>query len=344
MTLLRKVDVDAATSKKNNDASASKDKVKTITSLLSSSTLNDDSEDSNNEDDTSTSNPSSKEQEVEVEDPPSSSTTTTILVYTHEELTAMREVQRLLQEKHGMGPDTIGLKYIALVTMIAKNRPEETCEKILKFFKALATVGIHSLTDEDLSIRHKSSPLDDYLKVYHLCGVDTLGRDSMWIYADEHSIKYNTEDEQQCAVWAGILYHFAIHANPHTLRQGLGIFCIDTSHQPASTNKAAEAKMQKINQSYPMRPQTILIAGASKTKRIIINAIITVASLFTKEKILKRIKFVSVAQAMEQYPTKGYPQYLPGGQGRQGGEEGDEPMNVMEWTQQRIDSFPVPQL
>jgi hypothetical protein len=102
--------------------------------------------------------------------------------------------------------------------------------------------------------------------------------------------------------------------------------------------------VEKIDQSYPMRPQTILIAGASKTKRIVINALIKVASLFAKEKILKRIKFVSVAEAMEQYPAKGYPNYLPGGQGRQGGGKGDESRNVMEWTQQRIDSFPVPQL
>jgi hypothetical protein len=204
------------------------------------------------EDDDSTSSPTS----VMVTDGPTTAkeeellagsltTTTTKLVYTEEELTAMREVQRLLQEKHGMGPDTIGLKYIALVTMIAKNRPEETCEKILKFFKALATVGIHSLTDDDLSTRHKSSALDDYFKIYHLCGVDTLGRDSMWIHS-EHSSPSSTEEEQQCVVWAGILYHFAIHSNPNTLRNGLNIFCIDISHQPVSSNKAAEAKWKKL--------------------------------------------------------------------------------------------------
>ena len=43
----------------------------------------------------------------------------------------------------------------------------------------------------------------------------------------------------------------------------------------------------------PLRPQTILIAGASYPLRIIIKTLIMITSVFSKKKVLDRIKFVS---------------------------------------------------
>jgi len=95
-------------------------------------------------------------------------------------------------------------------------------------------------------------------------------------------------------------------------------------------------KLQKLNQAFPMRPQTIKLAGASRIKRILINGLIRVASLFTKQKILDRIQFVSVEEAVNSIPKESAPRYLGGGGG------GIEDMN--QWITDRVLSLPIPTL
>jgi hypothetical protein len=86
----------------------------------------------------------------------------------------------------------------------------------------------------------------------------------------------------------------------------------------------------------PMRPQALLIAGASLPLRVIINSLILVASFFSKSKILDRIKFVNIEEALNSVPMKSAPAYLGGG--------GRDIQDIVQWTKDRIDGFPVPVL
>ena len=275
--------------------------------------------------------------------------------YTDEELDAMRQVKELLHshnEKHDLDGksstmidyERVGLKYIAMTTIISKNRPDEAFDKIKKFLLALIQVELtaDAVSDEELSGDDDCmQELKGYFIPYHTCGVDEFGRDSMWIRGNDRV--YITLEEQQKNVKAGILYHMAIHSNPNTLRYGLANFVIDITDKPTTTSSsaasAAESKLQKINQSFPLRPQAILIVGATGLKRMVVNALIKVASIFTKIKILQRIKFTSVEEAIELFPNDTQPLHY-GGKGLNGITQEDIPM----WVKERIESFPIPEL
>ena len=88
-----------------------------------------------------------------------------------------------------------------------------------------------------------------------------------------------------------------MHADALSLRKGI-TFVVDTSNKPVKKAKN-DQKLQKTWQAMPTRPQAILIAGASLPLRVVIKTSIGVASLFTKQKVLDRIKFVKVSDALE---------------------------------------------
>ena len=142
------------------------------------------------------------------------------------------------------------------------------------------------------------------------------------------------EEVESYVIRASVMYHVAIHADAVSLREGI-TFVIDTSQRPPKRAKN-EAKLQKTWQSMPMRPQALLIAGASLPLRVIINSLILVASLFTKQKILDRIKFVKVEDALNTVSNESAPTYLGG--------KGGNIKDIVQWTRDRIDGFPVPNL
>ena len=102
----------------------------------------------------------------------------------------------------------------------------------------------------------------------------------MWIRAPKEP---HEEAMETAVVRAAIMYHTAIHADPISLR---GItFIIDTSNKSAKQRRPTnDKKLQKTWQAMPLRPQTVLIAGASYPLRIIINTLITITSIFSKKK------------------------------------------------------------
>ena len=79
-----------------------------------------------------------------------------------------------------------------------------------------------------------------------------------------------------------------------------------------------------------------MIAGASTIMRVSINVLIKIASVFTKQKILDRIEFVTVEHATESIPKASVPKYLGG--------PGGGINNTAEWVTQRIHSFPIPNI
>jgi hypothetical protein len=248
--------------------------------------------------------------------------------YSNEELEAMRQVRQDLIEVRKIDPSRIGLKTLALTTIVAKLRVDDAAKKYVTYLKAVDKCGVPSLRDDEvLNMSHAA--LKERLNSYAICGRDGEGRSIMWVKGQKEP--YPEEIEAQ-VVKAAIMYHTAIHADAISLRNGI-TFIVDTSNKPARKAKN-DQKLQKTWQAMPMRPQAILIAGASFPLRIIINTLIGVASLFTKQKVLDRIKFVSAADAFDSVPKESAPTYLGG--------EGGNIKDIVKWTKDRLDGFPVP--
>ena len=60
----------------------------------------------------------------------------------------------------------------------------------------------------------------------------------------------------------------------------------------------------------PLRPQKIFILGAGWLKRLLINSLISFASLFTKEKVIDRIQFADIEEVKEVVPLASLPRYI----------------------------------
>lgn len=250
------------------------------------------------------------------------------IVYTTEELKTMGEVKSRLEQEDGV--KFVNPRFLAYTVIASKGRVGDATKKYRQFLKSLEPFDYDIVeSDEDLW-GTDTDETERFLRSHYApCGVDNEGRQVMWIRGDDPVMPH----EERASVRAGILYVVAIHGDNKSLREGI-TFVIDTSKSKKKMGN--EAKLQKMNQSFPLRPQAIYLAGASATMRIVINGLIRIASFFTKQKILDRIKFVSLEEAMESMPKESGPKYLGGGGG------GIE--DVVEWTKKRYECLPVPAL
>ena len=121
-----------------------------------------------------------------------------------------------------------------------------------------------------------------FLNQYALCGQDHAGRSIMWIRAPKWTA-WGSHGNR-----GSTCRNYVPYRNPRRsdIIAGHGItFIIDTSNKSAKQRRPTnDKKLQKTWQAMPLRPQTILIAGASYPLRIIINTLITITSIFSKKK------------------------------------------------------------
>lgn len=251
------------------------------------------------------------------------------IVYTDEELDAMRAVRARLSEEHAIEQSRVGSIFLAVTTINCKLRVEETATKINKLLELMEQLGCPDGIDDEL---WKPDAAHE-LKPYAPAGKDRNGLQTSWIRGGGKVAK----EKERHHVQACIMQHMAIHADSRTLRNGLS-FVIDVSgtdmeKQPKVGN---EKVIQSFYQAIPQRPQAILIAGSSFITRTFINASIKLASLFIKQKILQRIKFVSVDEAKERLPLKSAPVYVGG--------KGGCIENYEEWVKGRLEMLPKPEL
>ena len=249
------------------------------------------------------------------------------IVYTTEELHAIREAKAKLDADPKVG--FVNTRFLAYTTIVSKLRVDETVQKYKKFIKAINSCGVPLVeSDEDL---WSDPDIPGHLRQYYkACGPDFNGRSILWIQGDTIPV-----DQEATSVRAGILYTVAIHGDVKSLREGI-TFVIDLTKASKDKRVGNESKLQRVNQSYPIRPQIILFAGASMAYRVVVNSLITVASLFTKQKILQRIRFASMDQAKERVPLNSAPVYVGGG--------GGDIQDVVEWTKERYYKIPIPAL
>jgi CRAL/TRIO domain len=248
--------------------------------------------------------------------------------YSPEEIQTIREVKRRLEEEDKLS--YVNLRFLAFTVVICKNRVEDSLQKYRKLIKAMSSCGMPIIeSDEEL---WSDKNMEDHLRNYYAaCGVYFENRQIMWIRGGEPI----QEGDEKSAIRAGIVYVIAVHADNVSIREGI-TFVLDLSKSKVRERSKNESNLQRINQSYPLRPQAIYMAGTSAAMRITVNAIIRIASLFTKEKILQRIKFVSMEEVMSLVPKQSGPQYLGGF----GGDIDD----VVEWARNRYFKMPLPTL
>jgi len=168
---------------------------------------------------------------------------------------------------------------------------------------------------------------------------------------------------ERSSVRAGVMYFAAIHADDTSLHEGIN-FVIDVGNQTnekVGNEKKLQVRrragwgaatliayhlalqlttspsppQQKTWQSFPLRPQRILISGAGLVKRIFINGLVRFASLFSKAKVLERIRFVTMAQVIEEFGPEAVPKYRS-----DKGAKGD----IGDWVKSRLEGFPPPDL
>ena len=88
-------------------------------------------------------------------------------------------------------------------------------------------------------------------------------------------------EEARC-IRSCCLYFFAVHADRHSLRNGISLI-INTAGSKVKIGN--EKKLQVAWQNFPTRPQGIYILGTNVFTRIAVNALISFASLFAKNKV-----------------------------------------------------------
>lgn len=251
-----------------------------------------------------------------------------IIVYTQEELEAIRQVRDKLVQEHGVDESRLSLIFLAVATINTKLRVDATCKKVQKVLDIMKDLGCpNGMSDEALWRPEAVSELATYAP----CGQNHQGAATTWIRTGNQVPK----EEERKHVHACIMHFLASHADPISLRNGI-TFVIDVTIQPKGPKIGNENTLQSFWQSFPQRPQCIMIAGTNTLTRVLVNAAIRLASLFTKQKVLDRIKFVTVEEAKECIPLESAPVYC-GGEG--GGIE-----DMALWVQDRLAALPKPEL
>eukprot|EP00566_Odontella_aurita_P019627 CAMPEP_0113531532 /NCGR_PEP_ID=MMETSP0015_2-20120614/3546_1 /TAXON_ID=2838 /ORGANISM="Odontella" /LENGTH=298 /DNA_ID=CAMNT_0000430373 /DNA_START=280 /DNA_END=1173 /DNA_ORIENTATION=- /assembly_acc=CAM_ASM_000160 len=250
------------------------------------------------------------------------------IIYSDGELDAMRQVRAKLTTDHGIESSRVGSVFLAVATINCKLRVDETAEKIVKLLGLMEKLGCPDGIDDELwkpDAKHELHP-------YPPVGTDNRGCSITWIRGGNRVSK----EEERNHAHACIMQYLSVHADPTTLRNGLS-FIIDMSGKDDKQAKVGNEKtVQAFYQAIPQRPQIILIAGSSFIMRTIINKSIKLASLFIKQKVLGRIHFVSVDDALSRVPLKSAPVYCGG--------EGGGVKCYKEWVKERLGQLTKPDL
>mmetsp|Transcript_16704 Transcript_16704/g.26981 ORF Transcript_16704/g.26981 Transcript_16704/m.26981 type:complete len:350 (+) Transcript_16704:149-1198(+) len=258
------------------------------------------------------------------------------IIYTDKELIAMRAVRHSLVEEHSIPSDRVNATFLAIATINCKLQVEETVAKIKKLLEIMSQLGCpDGIAEGELWKAEAAYELHPYPMV----GKDGRGCSTTWIRGGG---KVKKEDER-AHVHACIMQYLSVHSDPNTLRNGVS-FIIDLSarnddpklkKQPKVGN---EKLIQSFYQAIPQRPQIIMIAGCSLPTRAIVNVSIRLASVFIKQKILQRIHFVTVEDAVKYLGEGSAPGYT--GRGKmEGGLE-----RYGKWVEERLGGLPKPDL
>ena len=221
------------------------------------------------------------------------------------------------QEPRAHTPKQVGEVELVTITLNSKCRVDEAVTKFMTYHEQL--LGEFGIPD----VWSDQSELEDQWHRLAVCGTDEGKRGVMWIHGGGTEIAEEARCIRSCC-----LYFFAVHADRHTLRNGISLV-INTANAPKH-KVGNERKLQVAWQNYPTRAQGIYILGTSAFTRIAINALIAFAALFAKNKIIARIKFAEVKELVKKWGATNVPE----------AHGGDKRPPTGEWVQARLAAFP----
>jgi hypothetical protein len=261
--------------------------------------------------------------------------------WTQEELSAFYKTRNLLlSSEFKLTREQLTVRELLLCVINCKGRPDKAAKKYATWLKALSEFGMESFSDiySFLNIEPNGGGDEDgwqklkpMLTAYAGCGLDVEQRSVMWILTRPTLV-----EEEPYSVRSSVLYFTAIHSDLVSLRNGI-TFILDTSKYGGSLGSSKignEAKLQRFYQSMPLRPQAIYILGTNYITRTIINTVISIASLFTSEKVLDRIRFADLEEVKAKIPDASLPHHVGGGT------QLDSIDKVFDWMRVRLKSFP----
>eukprot|EP00518_Triparma_eleuthera_P017115 CAMPEP_0197550502 /NCGR_PEP_ID=MMETSP1320-20131121/4075_1 /TAXON_ID=91990 /ORGANISM="Bolidomonas sp., Strain RCC2347" /LENGTH=249 /DNA_ID=CAMNT_0043110881 /DNA_START=98 /DNA_END=843 /DNA_ORIENTATION=+ len=224
---------------------------------------------------------------------------------TSSEISACRAVKQSLLSR-GHAASGICNRAVAITTLNKKLRVEDAVEGYEGLMKELTNYGISGFDEVYAGMKDYESVIAPRLSSYAVCGKDSLGRQIFWIVGG--SVQPH---EEVAAVRAGWFFFLSVHADDVSLRKGV-TFVIDVSRGGGDKKVGNEKKLQRTWQSYPLRPQRILIMGATYIKRLFINGLLKFASLFSKNKVLERVRFATVEEVVAECGERNVPAYISG--------------------------------
>eukprot|EP00040_Diaphanoeca_grandis_P039592 m.259528 g.259528 ORF g.259528 m.259528 type:complete len:265 (-) comp38213_c0_seq1:360-1154(-) len=238
---------------------------------------------------------------------------------TEAEITAIEAVNKILMEEpHNLKPEP---KALVACTLIYKLKIERAVEAYVDLMKILTDFGVGDVFGN----WEKEIPDSCFSDYYDSVGTDKAGRQIFWI-PGKSGIK---PDEETLMMRTATVFFLGMYGDLHSLRNGITMV-IDQSHNTKKYGN--EKKMQRSWMAFPNRPQAIYIFGASAIKRLFINGLLKFASLFTKNKVIDRVKFTTLDFVTEQCGKNNIPESYGGAQ---------RPP-TKEWIKQRLEQFPLP--
>lgn len=241
---------------------------------------------------------------------------------TNEETTAIRQVAAAVREKF---PDhKLERKAVVACTLIYKCRVDRAVEAYTDWKEIREEFGVETIFDNDAETVEEGSDVEKYWDKYRVAGRDKEGRQIFWLAGGAIEIK-----DEKMTMKASSSFFLGMYGDLHSLRNGITMV-IDQSKNYKKTGN--ERKMQRAWQKFPNRPQAIFIFGASYVKRLFLNSAIKFASLFSKQKILDRIRFAELDQVKLAVSTESMAVEYGG----------TNTTNIAEWVRERLSSFPVP--
>lgn len=237
--------------------------------------------------------------------------------WSNDEINAVKETKELLKKNKDFDMNFLSDREIFLTCINCKFRPDKACEKFIKWTNGMRDLfDIKSFEEIFEGIGFDGSGSDEewdklssLFTAYAGCGKDNENRSIMWIKA-----RKTTLEEEKKSIRVGCIYFMAIHADLISMRNGI-TFVIDTTNNEMTTKIGNEGKLQSVYQSIPLRPQHIFIMGAGWIKRLVINSLITFASLFTSDKVIDRVRFATFEEVCNDIPIESIPLYMAGNGG-----------------------------
>jgi hypothetical protein len=246
------------------------------------------------------------------------------------EISSGKRTVELLLEKSDFHQPFLSKSHLWLCLVNCKFRPEKTVDKFVKWTNQMRVFGINSFDDvhEGLDTEEEWNRLSGSFTAFGGCGLDNDNRSIMWIVT-----RKTPESEERDAIRCGALYFLAMHADLVSMREGI-TFVLDTTDNSMVDKVGNENKLQKVYQSIPLRPQHIFIIGAGWVKRALINAVISVISLFTKEKVIDRIRFATLEEVEKTVSKSSLPK-------KHGGDAGGIKTNelLVQYVKSRLEEF-----